>query len=140
MSDTPPLVSVLQVDIPMVGVDQGVGDDDVIGGSSSGGSLESLSESAISEAGGGGGRSILGMEHFGQAAAAAPIHPQHEIRSWAISHCGEMLQDARLPIFSQFNRLASFRYCPISDTKKMEFATKDWYCSGVRHELRCVYC
>ena len=141
MSDTPPLVSVLQVDIPMVGVDQGVGDDDVIGGSSSGGSLESLSESAISEAGGGGdGGSILGMEHFGQAAAAAPVHPQHEIRSWAISHCGEMLQDARLPIFSQFNRLASFRYCPISGTKKMEFATKGWYCSGVRHELRCVYC
>ena len=142
MSRTPPLV--LELVVPVVGgaavgnEGQGVDDADVV--SSLDGSLESLSESGISDIGGGGGGSIAGMEHLGQPAASSTPNPFLETRGWAISHCGEMLQDARLPIFSQFNRLAAFRFCPISETKKMEFASKGWYCSGVRHELRCVYC
>ncbi|GAV09637.1 hypothetical protein RvY_19141 [Ramazzottius varieornatus] len=57
-------------------------------------------------------------------------------RTWSTMHCGELMQDARLPVYSQFNRLASFRFCPISASRKMELAGRGWYCSGVNHELR----
>ena len=61
-------------------------------------------------------------------------------RTWTSMHCGELIQDPRLPVYSQFNRLASFRFCPISAGRKMELSDKGWYCSSVSHELRCAFC
>lgn len=54
---------------------------------------------------------------------------------------GEALEyDVRLPTKGMFNRLESFRGCPVSNEVRNAFAGRGFYCSGVYHILRCTQC